>query len=34
MRLPSGDKLAALLNRFDPGHGLPMEGVIGRPFEL
>jgi len=34
MRLPSGDKLAVSLNSFDPGHGLPMDGVTGRPFEL
>ncbi len=34
MRLPSGDKLAVSLNSFEPGHGLPMDGVTGRPFEL
>ncbi len=34
MRLPSGDKLAVSLNSFDPGHGLPLDDVTGRPFEL
>jgi lactoylglutathione lyase len=34
MCLPSGDKLALSLNSFDPGHGLPIDGVTGRPFEL
>jgi lactoylglutathione lyase len=34
MRLGSGDKLAISLNSFDPGHGLPIKGITGRPFEL